>query len=541
MSAQTLVSRGVAGWLLGLLMRAACAANGSEDGQPFEFDVPPGGHAVGFKVIEQYDYSRTFRGATDALGSSYQGERARPIQTLVWYPAERSRDSAMTVADYVNLLATETSFGHPRVPLLADELRSAMRRTLSKSMRAVRGAPISSGRFPVVIYAPGGGGYAWENADWCEYVASFGYVVIASPSLGAHSRDMPMDLEGNRLESASAQALDISFLIGHARSWTDADLSAVAVAGFSWGGIANLLAAAKDSRIDALIGLDGSMRYYPSTVQQADVHPERITLPLLYFSARNLPVEVLPDSVMDKTGPNVLNQWTHGDLITAHVLSLGHSMFRSMTQRNDDMWWEYSHYEPLSLTDDYGPSDAAVGYAWVARYSVKFLDAYLKHDSAAMAFLKRTPIENGAPSHVLGVEFRAAVGTPASLEAVQAEAGRRGFAQLSDIYASFKKNSSGFELARADLTAWADDLIAGDHLAEAVEVLRFATQTYPESGEAYISLGDLYRRMGQSRLAKEVYEKSTEKDRSSATKVIAARKLQLVKETENRTTDPRSP
>ena len=41
----------------------------------------PGPYAVGFKVIEQYDRSRTWRLATDALGKPTQGERARPLQT----------------------------------------------------------------------------------------------------------------------------------------------------------------------------------------------------------------------------------------------------------------------------------------------------------------------------------------------------------------------------------------------------------------------------------------------------------------------------
>src|SRR5271156_4039154 len=77
----------------------------------FHFTEPPGPHQVGLKVVEQYDYSRTYRHTTDDLGKPYQGERARPLQTLIWYPAEKSNARPMTVGDYGNLAATETSFG----------------------------------------------------------------------------------------------------------------------------------------------------------------------------------------------------------------------------------------------------------------------------------------------------------------------------------------------------------------------------------------------------------------------------------------------
>ncbi len=48
---------------------------------------------------------------------------------------------------------------------------------------------------------------------------------------------------------------------------------------------------------------------------------------------------------------------------------------------------------------DYGRANANVSYAWVARYTVGFLDAYLKDDASAMTFLKSAPAENGVPKH----------------------------------------------------------------------------------------------------------------------------------------------
>ena len=62
----------------------------------------------------------------------------------------------------------------------------------------------------------------------CEYLASHGYVVIASRSLGARSVVMTDDVEG-----VEAQAADIAFLANYAQTLPQADISKVAAAGFS--------------------------------------------------------------------------------------------------------------------------------------------------------------------------------------------------------------------------------------------------------------------------------------------------------------------
>jgi hypothetical protein len=73
----------------------------------------PGPHAVGLKVVEQYDRERVFRSSADEAGKPIQGERARPLQTLVWYPAKKSNQRAMEIGDYLALMETETSFDKP--------------------------------------------------------------------------------------------------------------------------------------------------------------------------------------------------------------------------------------------------------------------------------------------------------------------------------------------------------------------------------------------------------------------------------------------
>ena len=149
------------------------------------------------------------------------------------------------------------------------------------------------------------------------------------------------------------------------------------------------------------------MRYYPGLVKDSGyVHPEDMTLPLLFFTqgAISLEEQAKDFTSKDNQGPNVLNAWTHGDLITVEDMALTHTEHSSMYQRNEEIW---KHY-PKNRKGDYSRADGIVGYGWVARYTLEFLDAYLKHDAAAMEFLKKNPAENGVPPHMMTVEYRAA-------------------------------------------------------------------------------------------------------------------------------------
>ena len=414
------------------------------------------------------------------------------------------RQEADDGGDYTELLATETSFDKPK---LWGEWKSwidGMKPTLKDSLWAVRDAKAVNERFPLIIYAPSFSAMSWENADLCEYLASHGYVVVASTDMGASARVMTNDLEG-----IDAQARDISFLIGYARTLPDAELSEIAVAGFSWGGISNLFAAARDNRIYALVALDGSMRYFPWLVKQSGfVHPEDMTLPLLFFTQGAISEEDYarrPEG-KDFEGPNVLNVWAHGDLITVDDMAMVHVEHSSMYQRNEDIWKDY----PSSRKADYSRADGIVGYAWVARYTLEFLDADLKHDAQAMAFLKKTPAEVGVPPHMMTVDFRAGKGIPATLEAFREELGQQGFDHAPAIYAAILKDQPDFKLDEAAVDVWAYDLMQENHLPEATDLFMLNVQVFPGSWNGYDSLGEAYMKAEQKQLAIDNYKKSLE-------------------------------
>ena len=371
----------------------------AEDYAPVNFLEKPGPHAVGVRVVEQYDRTRQFGSAVDQ--KTPQAEPARPLQTLIWYPAQKSARPAMTMGDYLALMDTEVSFGKPQRTRDGDLLKSWLQASLGQSMSAVRDATFETGRFPVVIYAPSFSSTSWENVDLCEYLASYGYVVVASPGMGEKSSESTHDLSG-----VNAQASDVSFLIGYAASLPDTDMTKVAAMGFSWGGLADLFAASSDNRIKALVSLDGSERYFPGLVEASKtVRPGTMTIPLIYFEEGDQSLEDQDrlNSRFHADGPNVLNQWVHGDLITVRMLGLFHPEFCSIAHRNEELWEKEL---PNLQVADYGRADGVVGYSWVMRYTRAFLDFQLKQDAQAGAFLKAPPSANGVPNHTMSVKVR---------------------------------------------------------------------------------------------------------------------------------------
>jgi len=66
---------------------------------------------------------------------------------------------------------------------------------------------------------------------------------------------------------------------------------------------------------------------------------------------------------------------------------------------------------------DYSLEEGAHCHNWMARYTLEFLNAYLKHDAVATRFLQRTPAENGVPKHLMASSIRTASGKPILSEA----------------------------------------------------------------------------------------------------------------------------
>lgn len=373
----------------------------------FTFSNAPGAHGVGVRYVKQVDRTRAFTPEQSRLARLFDKKesRARPMQTVVWYPSEKG-GRPVTFGDYLGLVGWETDpDASPReqarnvdawLRMVTEGQRKAqVEAERRRPMWAVQGAAPKAGRFPVVIYAPSYNNTTFENADIAEYLASHGYIVISAPTVGLASRWIKKDLM-----HAELQAADIRFLIDYARTLPQADMTRVAVAGFSWGGISNVLAAAQDERIKALVSIDGAVRYFNSLMVQARYAvPEQLKTQLLFLAQSPVSMETNIRYKEDMSG-SFISRMRNADVYLLTMYPMEHPHFGSAYIRLDD---------PATYTE-YTPEEVSFAYSLGARYILHFLNGYLKNDPAGLAYLARRPVANGAPPHALKMEFMPAGG-----------------------------------------------------------------------------------------------------------------------------------
>jgi tetratricopeptide (TPR) repeat protein len=485
------------------------ATGAAQAADSFSFSAPFGPHAVGVKVVQQYDRSRLYKTPIDtATGMPSQGERTRPIQAVVWYPAAPG-GKPVSYREYLDTIPSEDDFTRSaadikrltdqRIDNNAGVRRAALLRDVARSMHAVRDARPEGGKYPVVIYAPSFAAYAVENADLCEYLASHGYIVLSSPSLGAHTRSMTVDMEG-----VETQAADISYLIGYASTLPQADTNNTSVVGFSWGGLANVLAAAKDERIRALVSWDGSVRSFPRFVDGGKdaaryVTPARVAVPLLYLGSRPKTVEEL-NRADTPTNYSLLNEMKYSDVYTVTLLPMKHADFASY----------YLHMAQDDEFGDYTRDDIGVAHSWAARYTLHFLDAYLKHDAAGRTFINNTPAENKAPPRMMVASTRHHKGMVApTLENFAARLGAEGFDKAIPVYDQFAQGGA-FKLNDDGIYSWGVTLAGLEKEEQAREIFRLGTHLYPDLPIMYDGLAEMQAKTGQVQEAVKNYRRALE-------------------------------
>ena len=478
------------------------------------FTHTKGPHPVGLRVVQQYDHARGVNPDINAFGESKGGERARPMQTLVWYPAQVTSGKAMQAIDYELTKLTDYEVDVSAADLAkmrARWLGAAQAAQLVQPMWAMRDAAAATGKYPVVIYAPGFDGRAFENADLGEYLASHGYIVIASRSTGPRTALMSDDLEG-----LQAQAADIAFLSAYAHTLAQADSSRLAVVGFSWGGLANVFASAKSNRIKALVSLDGSVRSQPQLIAAAgNVDPARTAVPMLSIGSRPMSLETLHQRGRT-VASNYLNSMKYSDLYLATMQPMVHMNFSSWSLR----------FDGDQQFTDYSSDEVATAYSWTIRYVKEFLDAYLKKNDAALAFLKNSPLKNGVPAHTMALESRpASAAAPTETSFIKSFVGRD-FKDAEAIYKDMRAQSPEFALSPPQLNIWGYQLLERKNAKGAVELFKLAGVINADYGAVFDSLGEAYEALDEKALAIRAYEHALAVDK---TQTNAAARLKALR------------
>ena len=446
----------------------------------FASNLPPGPHTVGFRVVEQYDGSRVPVDPAEYGSNPDRYVRGRPMHTFIWYPAQtRSGASPMRFREYAELFAPDGNFpahdqagrGAALAGLLQylqqhDSSSNLIQSELALSVQAFRDAVPVQGRFPVVVYAPGSNAPAIQNERLCEYLASQGYIVIASPSWG-------------RLGELETTARDLEFLTAFARTMPNADARRIALMGHSLGGVAVVLVASRNPSISAVVSLDGTMVYQHKYL--SDAVPARAlreyAVPSLFLTQAPFTPEMRETFNAESTFV-FFDGLRYADAWRVSFNRLRHRNFNSLTNRLA------APGDPL----EFNPDLFGVSSDWdaMATYALNFLNAYLRSDAKGLAFLSESPTSHGFSSNVASMEHKAGwpdrYGLVRRLQAV--DAGQIA-TERDRIIARVGTYS---DLDARSLNDWAKVLI-GSRPSDAVASTRVMTKLYPTFAGGFVTAG----------------------------------------------------
>ena len=445
----------------------------------FTSNLPPGPHTVGFRVVEQYDGSRIPVDAAEFGSNPDRYVRGRPMHTFIWYPAQSSGAPPMQFRDYAELFAQDGTFpAHDKAGRRAalagllqyleqpDSTSTSIQRELASSVHAFRDAVQVQGKFPVVVYAPGSNTPAIQNERLCEYLASQGYIVIASPSWG-------------RLGELETAARDLEFLSAYARTLPNADARRVALMGHSLGGVAVVLVASRNPSISAVVSLDGTMVYQSKYL--SDAVPARAlreyAVPSLFLTQAPFTPDLRETFNAESTFA-FFDGLRYADAWRVSFSRLRHRNFNSLTNRLA------APGDPL----EFNPDLVVVSRDWdaMATYALNFLNAYLRSEAKGLAFLSASPTSHGYAPNVVSMEHKAGwpdrYGLVRRLQAANAE-------QIASEREKITARVGTYsDLDAKSLNDWAKVLI-GARPNDAVASTRVMTTLYPTFAGGFVTAG----------------------------------------------------
>ncbi len=452
-----------------------------------------GPYAVGYRLIDRYDYTRPFWMARDLEGRPRKIERARPMRISVWYPAVAGDGPAMTLGDYIDLMGAETSIvpigpeqkRAGRAALYAfQRLRPATPEQRAKlealPMLAQRDARPASGKFPLVLYSLGSAAVA---AVTPEYLASHGYVVVQMPRLGEVAgmpADHPLDTE--------TKVDDTEFLLQTAHEIPGADLENLGAIGWSAGGRWALSEAMRQPNVHAVVSLDSVMLFNDVAARNWRSLPfynlDAVRVPVLHLIRREwVPLQ---DAAMWDGMRNA-----ERTMLIFEDPKVDHLDFQSM-----------GYATTLAGMRGDVVANVADVFDRFNRLTLAFLDAHLKNDPAAAQALQAPLPPTIVASHLAGQPA-----APQLADVMNAIAEGSTAAALSAIRSA---QAAGKQLAIPEdtINLAGYNLLGTGKLDDAMKMFELNVDAHPDSANAYDSLADAYVAAGDKAKAAELARKA---------------------------------
>ena len=469
-----------------------------------DINLKIGKYAVGFKHYTSIDSTRTYR-IHNEFNNRYIN---RPIPISIWYPAASiiNASKELTVLDYLEILKEEEEWKTLPNEFLLDWFPYLWNTPENKAHLFEKGtafynSPSLDGKFPVVVYAPSYQASSIENFALFEYLASNGFIVIASPSRGTDTRW----LEGGTTKDMETQSRDVEFLLKEMHNYEYIDLDRIALMGFSFGGLSNAITVMKNKKISALVSLDGTERYTYSVLEKSPYfNLDKFTVPYIHFAQKTIPEVVLSS---DKI-PAELNykfqlydSIKYSNAYSYKFHNLTHSYFSSfgVLFTNRDKRQDKSDVEIMT------------SYKLLSEYTLQFLNATLKNEESSKAFIENRPEKNGFPESLISKTMKKANETEFNYKNFNDLALRQNYQNLISLYKKTMAKYPKLQLEEGMLNTLGLRLSFNSSKGEqGINVFLLALYIYPKSANLYDSLAEAYLYKQDFQNAISNYKKSLE-------------------------------
>ena len=466
-------------------------------------ELTHGKFKVGFRNYIKDDNTRSYKRLFDWDNKVL----SRPISISLWYPTEtKSTHSKLKVKDYMTILKQEEEWESlPNDRILswfyyADNEKN--RKQLDIETKGYVNVQPSTGKFPVVIYTPSYQASSVENFALCEFLASYGYIVLSCPSRGTENRF----LDGGTTRDIETQARDIEFLIAEALSLTNTDSDKLSVIGFSFGGISNVLAQMRNERIKALICLDGSIKYQlQKLLSSSYANLSKVDVPFIFMSQKDIPLNVMLEDKIDTTLNKSFPFFDSLKYSQAYYLKfndLTHSYFSSMGIL----------FQDRDPRQDKSDKEIAVSYKLVSNYTLRFLNAFMKDDKSSIQFMNNDPVDNGVAPNLISIKSKKAVTRVMSFEDFNVHARIQGYKDLEALVKRLKNQTPEIQLHEWKLNNLGLQLLFQGKVQEGINILYLNTILYPNSANSFDSLAEGYLIQGNKELAIKNFDLSLKLD-----------------------------
>ncbi len=468
-----------------------------------EIDLNNGKYKVGFRHYTTSDSTRTYSRIYD-----YSNKKiTRPIPVSIWYPSEQNigYKKPVKILDYFEILKEEEEWEYlPNEQILNwfyYPNTSANQNHLKEQTKAYSEIEFANGKFPIIVYTPSFQATSIENFALCEYLASHGYIVISSPSRGTETRWF----SNNNAKEMETQARDVEFLIKEVGKFPMANYNKIAIMGFSFGGLSNVIAQNRNEKVKAIVSLDGTERYQYALLKESPFFDiEKMKVPYLHMAQKDIPEKVLKE-----------------DNIKAELntkFELYDSIPKSKAYRFKFHNLTHSYFSTLGILfanrdkrQDKSDSEIMESYKWASTYTLNFLNAFLENDNKALKFIENKPSDNGVRNGLITQRTKQPESATFTFRDFNDLASNQNYQSLSQLYDSTAKKHPSFKIPEGNLNTLGLQLVFNPNTSEqGVNIFLLATKLYPNSANLFDSLAEGYLFVGSKDKAIENFKKSLE-------------------------------